>query len=581
MYKNRIMKTIKLSFILLSFVLSWTWTSCSDFLTEEPKSQYTAQNYFINGPSLKAGVVGAYQATIDLFVVNTNTPLFLPLLGTDEMGFYFSTANSTNVRNVVDKYAYTSTEGCIQELWARYYKVIERCNVVIDFAPEISNITDHDRNLCLAEAKFLRAWSYFQLVQFFGDVPKITSRTTSFNYTIGRSPLNEIYSLIIEDLKYASTEGYLSAEVKDGHANYWAAKTLLGKVYLTMASAKKSGKVAGYSYIAEPVDTLYQWAYNELEDVMQESDRDLMPVYGDLFRIENKNKNTESIWEIQFSPIEPYGTQWSKEMGLISSGYSGTAGGWRYNAWAGQCQLKGLPSFRAYYAERDPTMKYDQRKRWNLMDSLVTFDKNTGKPVKCQHIIGTAGVSASSSLFDNGNSNLFNKTSITKYRWGNSWKEEMPFIYSNCPNNIIALRYADVLLMFAEADMALNNGVVTSRGLAAVNQVVQRARGLKADNVTPLTEAETPGFNDYTAETLTFDQLMKERSRELCFEFWRRHDLIRTGTVEAYTAIRNLDTNTNSIKIYFDPEKNYLLPVPQYEIDNSRNKAGMYQNPNY
>jgi len=579
--KNRFMKTIIISSITLSFALIWTCTSCSDFLTEDPKSQHTAQNYFIDGPSLKSGVVGAYQATIDLFVVNTNTPLFLPLLGTDEMGFYYSTANNSNVRNIVDKYAYTSTEGCIQQLWARYYKVIERCNVVIDFAPGISNITDKDRNSSLSEAKFLRAWSYFQLVQFFGDVPKITSRTTSFNYTIGRSPLSEIYELIIDDLKFAIREGYLSKEIKDGHANHWAAKTLLGKVYLTMASAKKAARIAGYAHITQPADTLYQRAYNELDDVMLNSGRDLMPVYGNLFRIENKNKNMESIWEIQFSSIEPYGTQWSKEMGLISSGYSGTAGGWRYNSWAGQCQLKGLPAFRAYYAERDPSMMYDKRKNWNLMDSLVTFDSKTGKPAKCQHIIGTAGISASSSLFDNGNSNLFNKTSITKYRWGNSWKEEMPFIYSNCPNNIIALRFADVLLMFTEADMALNKGVASSRGLAAINRLVQRARGLKADNVTTVTEADTPGFNDYSAATLTFDQLMKERARELCFEFWRRHDLIRTGTVETYTAIRNLESNTNSIKIYFDPAKNYLLPIPQYEIDNSRNKEGMSQNPNY
>lgn len=575
------MKTNKTYLYILSIALSFICSACSDFLSENPKSQYTAQNYFVDAASLKAGVVGAYQATIDLYVVNTNTPLFLSLLGTDEAGYYFSTANSTNIRNVVDKYSYTSTEGCIQELWSRYYTVIERCNVVIDFAPQITDITDEDRNLCLAEAKFLRAWSYFQLVQFFGDLPKITTRTTSFDYTIGRSPISEIYKVIIDDLNFASTDGYLSTDIVDGHANHWAAKTLLGKVYLTMASSKSAAKIAGYAQISESTTELYQLAYNTLNDVITNSGRSLMPVYGDVFKIENKNSNVESIWEIQFSSIEPYGTQWSKEMGVISTGYSGTSGGWRYNAWAGQCLLKGIPTFRSYYNERDPGMKYDMRKKWNLMDSLITFNATTGDPVKCQTIVGTAGVSASSSLFDNGNSNLYNKTSITKYRWGTSWKNTMSYIYSNCPNNIVALRYADVLLMFTEADMALNNGVATQDGLNAINQIVQRARGVKADGVTPVTEAETPGFANYTASTLTFDQLMKERSRELCFEYWRRHDLIRTGTMETYIAPRCLDTNTNSIKTYFDSNKNYLLPIPQYEIDNSRNKEGMYQNPNY
>lgn len=575
------MKTNIIYKTFAGLLLLGTCFSCSDFLSENPKSQYTAQNYFIDGPSLKAGVVGAYQATIDLYVVNTNTPLFIPLLGTDEMGFYFSTANNTNVRNIVDKYSYTSTEGCIQELWARYYKVIDRCNVVLDFGPEITNISQTDLNLCLAEARFLRAWSYFQLVQFFGDIPKITTRTTSFDYTIGRTPLTEIYDLIIQDLTFACTEGYLSTEIKDGHANQWAAKTLLGKVYLTMASAKDANRIAGYTGISKSSIELYDSAYSVLEDVIDNSGRELMPLYGDVFRIENKNKNKESIWELQFSSIEPYGTQWSKEMGLMSSGYSGTAGGWRYNAWAGQCQLKGIPSFRGYYLERDPELKYDVRKKWNMMDSLVTFNGTTGTPTKCQSIVGTAGIPSSASLSDNSNSYLYSKTSITKYRWGDSWKDEMQFIYSNCPNNIIALRYADVLLMFTEADVALNGGVATQKGLDAINKIIQRARGLKSDKVTPKMETDTPGFDNYTAATLTFDQLMRERSRELCFEFWRRHDLIRTGTLETYTAVRNLENNTNSIKIFFDPEKSYLLPIPQYEIDNSRNKTGMYQNPNY
>ena len=131
--------------------------------------------------------------------------------------------------------------------------------------------------------------------------------------------------------------------------------------------------------------------------------------------------------------------------------------------------------------------------------------------------------------------------------------------------------------MYAEAEMALNGGKVKSTGLNAVNRIVQRARGLNESGV-PITEAETPGFENYTIESLTFEELMKERSRELCFEFWRRHDLARTGMFEHFLKARN---EANNIKTNFDPKKNYLLPVPQYEIDNSENKAGMYQNPGY
>ena len=131
--------------------------------------------------------------------------------------------------------------------------------------------------------------------------------------------------------------------------------------------------------------------------------------------------------------------------------------------------------------------------------------------------------------------------------------------------------------MYTEADMKLNGGTATDKGLDAINRIIQRARGLDEDGNEILAE-DTPELPDYTAETLTFEELMKERARELCFEFWRRHDLVRTGMLEYFLQSRNTTDNVNT---NFDPEKNYLLPVPQYEIDNSRNKEGMWQNPGY
>ncbi|MDR0660827.1 MAG: RagB/SusD family nutrient uptake outer membrane protein [Prevotellaceae bacterium] len=572
----------KIIYILTVVILGMIMvSSCSDFLDENPKSVNTKETYYTDWSSLQAGIVGMYQGIINLYVINTNTPIFLSMIGTDELCYR---AVNTNVRSVIDRYTYTSTEGCIGELWARYYAIIGRTNVIIAVAESMSDLTEAQRNQALSEAKFLRAWSYFQLVQFFGDLPLILEETTEFDYTKSRSPIKNVYKAIIEDLEFAVKPGVLKTEITDGHANHWAAKTLLGKIYLTMASYKESAKVPGYAQLDESVQNLYQKAYDILLDIKDNSGRDLMPVYSDLFEVANKNTNIESIWEIQFSAEEPYGTQWAKEMGLTHAGYSQTSGGWRYCPIGGSFNLNAVPSFRGYYK----SWQYDVRKDWNITDSLIRYNATTGVPTRMDYLFDISGIKLAGDvapydtvkiLTRDNNSTLVQRTSATKYRWGGSWQTDYPikYIYSNCPNNIIVFRFADVLLMFTEADMKLNGGTATTEGLKAINRVVQRARGLDSNGI-PVPESATPGFEDYTASTLTFEELMKERARELCFEFWRRHDLARTGMFEHFMTSRNA---TSNIKTFFDPDKSYLLPIPQYEIDNSLNKEGMYQNPGY
>lgn len=159
--------------------------------------------------------------------------------------------------------------------------------------------------------------------------------------------------------------------------------------------------------------------------------------------------------------------------------------------------------------------------------------------------------------------------------WGNSWKDEhLDYVYSNCPNNVIALRYADVLLMLAEADLG-DDGNISSDGLEAINKIVQRARGLDK-NGNPVPATATPGFDDYT--TYTLHDILKERARELCFEWWRWFDLARTGTFEVFLAERDASPLTYS---GFNPDRHYLFPIPLSEIQLSTCPGGLGQNPNY
>jgi hypothetical protein len=573
------MKTKNIFSSLLVAGMVWiNLSSCSDFLAEDPQSQFSADTYLTGEEALKAGLVGAFSTMRVFYTVGTNTPLFITVLGTDEI-MYRST---NNIRIFVDRYTFTSTEACILGYWKQYYRLVTRANTVITKGHEITDISESRKRLYVGNARFLRAWAYFHLVQVYGAVPLMKDHVEEFDYSVGRSPVRDVYGLIIEDLNYCIADGVLPVEIKDGYANHWAAKALLGKVYLTMASAKVADRVDGYRDIPESAGELYGKALEVLGDIIDNSGRELLPVYGDVFMIENKNKNLESLWEIQFSKQEPYGSQWSKEYGAFASGYNSEdlTGGWRANGYAGSCTQNFVPSFRNYYmkygvsANGRSDKTYDTRRTWNLADSIIMFDRDTNRPTQARAITGLAGNPV---LGDNTSTRTIQFSGITKYRWGKSWRTEdviTDFVYSNCPNNIIALRFADVLLMYAEADLG-DDGTVTPAGLAAINRIVQRARGLKADG-TPVPESETPGFENYTGYTV--DDILMERARELCFEWWRWFDLARTGSFENFLAEREA---AEPAQTGFNPDRHYVFPIPLTEIQQSTNPQGLYQNPNY
>lgn len=551
-------------------------SSCKKFLAEKPETQYTTGSFFIDKTSLDAGVVGIYSSVKDLFGVYTNTPLFMTEIGTDEAMF----KGTSGVRYNFDRSTFSPSEGAIDEFWIRHYEIAARANSIIAAANNVTNISTADRNAIIGEARFLRAYVYFRLVQTFGELP-ITDKpvTGDFDYGKPRQSIKEVYDFIIGDLLFATSGVLPTAKTNNGHANHWAAKALLGKVYLTMASAKETamnktvGKVDGYKTITESTNDLYTKAWTVLKDVKDNSGATLLPVYGDVFKIENKNINQESLWELQFSTVVPYGTQWTKEYGMVGSGTINGNPAYYTNSLIGQGNLVYVPKFYKYYKPTIKSIDYDKRRVWNLADSLVNVVNNV--PATLTYIWGTT------STPDSYNQIVLGRCGVTKYRWGASWRTTSQYLYSNAPNNVIVLRFADVLLMFAEADYK-KNGTISDEGLAAINLVRQRARGLDATG-NPIKETATPGFNNYTASDITIDEILMERARELCFEFQRWFDLTRTGKFEDFLEKTRSPTDTKIVNTStsFNPEKHYLFPIPQAELDLSTNKDNFKQNPNY
>jgi hypothetical protein len=568
---------MKIKMVLMGCLFMTFLGSCKKFLAETPETQYTVDNFFVDKSTLDAGIVGVYSSVKDLFGVYTNTPLFMTEVGTDEAMF----KGTSGVRYNFDRYTFSPSEGAIYEYWIRHFQIAARANSIIEAANKVTKISDADRNVILGEARFLRGFVYFRLVQAFGELPIIDQPATGdFDYGLPRKPIKEVYDFILSDLTFAAAPGVLGvAKTNNGHANQWAAKALLGKVYLTMASAKETalnktlGKVEGYKDLTQTPQELYAKAWEVLKDVKDNSGADLLPVYGDVFKIENKNVNKESLFELQFSPVVPYGTQWTKEYGMVASGTINGNPAYYTNSMIGQGNLVYVPKFYKYYKATPKSVDYDKRRIWNLSDSIVSVVNNV--PATLTYIWGTTFSP------DAYNQTILGRCGMTKYRWGASWKTTSAYLYSNAPNNVIVLRFADVLLMFAEADFK-KNGSISSEGLAAINRVRQRARGLTAAGV-PVQASATPGFNNYTASDINIDELLMERGRELCFEFQRWFDLARTGKFETFLEKTRPVANTSIVNTStsFNPDRHYLFPIPQSEIDLSTNKENFKQNPNY
>ena len=552
------MKKYIILLLATTFLLGTSVSSCTNFLEEKPESEFDEGTFYKTVESLKVGAVGAFSTLRYMYNVGTNTPLFVGMVGTDECMY----PNETNLRGFIDRYTYTPTDGCIKQFWFRYYRLITACNTVIYKAQGIEGDAKLI-NRYVANVRFLRAWGYFNLVQTFGAVPLMTDHVTELTYDMGRTPVAEVYQLIEDDLLFCLGEDVLPKEIDGGWANYWAAKTLLAKVYITMASARAADRVAGYEQIEQTDEKLYGDALVLLQDVITNSGRDLEPVYGDVFKIENKNINKETIWEIQFSAQNPYGSQWPKEYGARAINTDGQKlyGGWRTNAIAGQCNLKYVPSFWNYYDANG----YDKRREWNLADYVIDFDKTNNSPIAQKPMTELSGKPQ-----PGDNAKSVTNSGVTKYRWGATWKDEHTnFVYSNCPNNILVLRFADVLLMYAEAKNELNELDET-----VWNETVRPIRtraGFTAESA-----LEFPGKDQEKLRAV----IRYERRAEFVGEGYYYNDLRRWREAENVNngPIRKFNNDVILVRS-FEPSRDYWWPVPQGEIDLNRNL--LPNNPNY
>ena len=267
---------MKKNILLFGLLLGLT-TGC-DVLDQKPESSFAPENFYKNADDAKAAVSAVYDP-LNSANMYGQIMWILQDQATDdaEWGNGRSTANQP--KNDLDKYTFTPATVTFQSLWSTVYAGINRANTVITRVPGIPMDADLKARF-VAEAKFMRGFYYFTLVRLFGDVPLITTETTSLNNLgVTRAPAADVYSLIVQD--FTEAENVLPATYSagdKGRATKGAAKAFLAKVYVTRQDwAKASAKA---------------------KEVMDLGVYDLWTNFADAFLIANKN-GKEAVFEMQ------------------------------------------------------------------------------------------------------------------------------------------------------------------------------------------------------------------------------------------------------------------------------------------
>ena len=482
------------SFTTLLVLAGLAIASCSEVIDRSPQGEYTLDNFFQMEEQAVQSVNAVYnqlrqwQTHVFSFIGMTDI-----VSDDSDKG---STPSDGLFLQEIDEFTLTPTNVGPATVWGGYYTGVFRSNLAVERIPDVPEMDEQLRSRLIGEARFLRAYYYFNLVRWFGDVPLILEPFPE-GLEIPRTPRDQVYAQIEADLRDALAvlpASYGGVDV--GRATSGAAQALLAKVALTQGN--------------------FQMAADNALAVINSGRYALLPNYSTIFTEAGEN-SSESIFEVQAAAFEIGG------------------GGSQYNEVQG---VRGTPNLGWGFNRPSD-------------DLVAAFEP--GDPRREATILYVGEVLPDGSAIVEDNPNIdgerFNqKAFVPDHPGGNG----------NGPGNIRVFRYADLLLIAAEA---LNELGQSEEALTYLNQVRARARG---SNASVLPDIAT------TSQAELRDLIYHERRVELALEQQRWFDLVRTG--RAAEELLPLRPN-------FTPGTNELFPIPQSEIDLSQ--GALTQNPGY
>ena len=271
------MKRIKIA--VLAIAAGLTWNACSDFLTELPVTMVAKESFYKTESDFEQANIGIYQMLRGLYGAGAANygAWMMGEMRSDNTTYQFNHGNrGYSDREYVAIFLDDANGGAVATKYNNTYYMIQRANQVIQFIEDAA-ISKAAHDNYKGQALFLRALGYFDLVQYFGDVPLVTVAPTTYEQAmVGRTPAAEVYEQIIADAKEAAELLPAAGSQKKGFANAGSAWMLLGNVYVVLKQWEEAEKallnVKGFS---------------------------LMGNYADIFDPAHKN-NAESIFEIQY-----------------------------------------------------------------------------------------------------------------------------------------------------------------------------------------------------------------------------------------------------------------------------------------
>jgi starch-binding outer membrane protein, SusD/RagB family len=487
--------------IIAGLFASLVFSSCEDILTENPQSFLSPENFPKTEKDAIAATTAAYSK-----LFSSPREFYASVVPSD-----FSFQGLHNKRPLTYFVGLNGFNDDSNSLWQEAYGGVSRCNTAIDYIPLIEGMDETLQKRLVAEAKVLRAYYYFGLVRKYGDVPIVDKVLDGAGALEGitRAPVTDVYALIEKDLLEAFPDlpdSYGDAD--KGRVTKWAAAGILAQAYLT--------------------EQKWALAIAQCDAIINSGKYGLIADYNKLFGWQNEHQLfpdkdgvlvNENIWDVQFA-FDERGNTVTQQTGSRDKSIGGNT-----NHYGGFENIMPLPDFGDWFEDGDK----------RLAISFVTT-------VNDKVLVSTTTPGAG--------------PICGKYHNPDSGVLPTPF---NSANNQYVVRYADVLLMRAEAENELNG---PTNAFQFINLVRERA-GI-------------PDLSGLSEEDFRL-AIRKERATELSFEGYRRYDLLRWGIF--VETIRNSTSPILAIPAANIQDYHNLLPVPNNEI--AASNGSLEQNPGY
>jgi hypothetical protein len=493
--------------------------SCHKFLDTKPQDFISPVNYYKTEEDLNRALTGVYDRLGDMRLYTRG--MFSFMVFSDE--FYIKGGTSGINSNRIDA---STLE--LNRQWEAIYTGIERANMLLENMDQ-ADVSAEFSDEIKGQALFLRGYYYFLLVDQYGAVPLKLSYTKSpTEAPLAPSSIAEVYEQITKDMKDAEN---LVKPISDygfnGRISRTAVQGILARVYLTMAGFPLRDQAK------------YADAKAYAQKVMESGEHSLNPDYKQIFINHSQEKYDikEGLWEIEFGGTNQgtirEGGSLGSYLGIFSTNIDS---GYGYDL---------IHANRKLWNAYEPN---DLRRDWAIAPyRFVTTGNNTSRV--------------------NWAANQIYERSAGK--WRREYETVIPRNKDFNGTNFPMLRYADVLLMFAEADNEINNGA-SAAGYIALNEVRRRGYGKPVSQANASIDI-APGLSKDAFRQV----IQNERLRELSFEGIRKHDLVRWGIyvkamqelIPQYEADMPAALRPAGLAQARNiTERNVLFPVPNSEI---------------